>query len=178
MPVDLYPKFGLFLFGWLSLHHLPGDFLEKEHWSSWCLGIDGIEICMAWTFKCEKCCHDEFCSNSSFSRKVMHWLDWSTNGIFIYCFVQRSYYFLFFYFLIFSFSILVSFFWFDFHSDIRKNFRVKFCIVFGSSLHSLIGFFLHFRRCNRSYLCESYRSDNVLGVLKACHPNHHIQIFV
>lgn len=83
-----------------------------------------------------------------------------------------------FYFLIFSFSILVSFFWFDFHSDIRKNFRVKFCIVFGSSLHSLIGFFLHFRRCNRSYLCESYRSDNVLGVLKACHPNHHIQIFV
>jgi hypothetical protein len=80
------------------------------------------------------------------------------------------------FFLILSFSILVSFLWFDFHSDIWKKFRVKFCIVFGSSLHLLIGFFLHFQRWDRSYLYEGYHSDNIHGVLRACHPNHHIQI--
>jgi hypothetical protein len=79
-----------------------------------------------------------------------------------------------------------SFLWFKFHSHIRKEFRVKFLIVFGSSLSSLIGFSLHYRRWDRSYfcdnhrsyLCKSYRSNNVLRVLRACCPNHHIQSFV
>jgi hypothetical protein len=156
--------------GWLPLHHLPGDFFKKrttDHHDVW--ASMGLRFAWLEPSSVRNVVMMNFVLiHPSRGRWCIDWIEVQMGFSSIVSFRGLIIFFIF--FLIFSFSILVSFLWFDFHLDIRKKFRVKFCIVFGSSLHSLIGFFLHFQRWDRSYLCECTWGVKSLSS-QSSHPN-------